>query len=108
MNRSGGPYVAKQASWTETGGASLQLLEDLRENVGDVDLWGGVGALVRAVDVRQLPVPRVLIHPPDEVALRRAVVVVVLHLLKRSVDHHPELKPAAAMEDDALAAKDEC
>jgi hypothetical protein len=45
--------------------------------------------------------------PPDEVALGRAVVVVVLDLLKRPVDDHPELQPAAAMENDALAAKDE-
>jgi hypothetical protein len=34
-------------------------------------------------------------------------VVVVFHLLKRPVDHHPELEQAAAMEDDALAAEDE-
>jgi hypothetical protein len=35
-----------------TEASSLQLLEDLRENVGDVDLWVTVGALARAVDVR--------------------------------------------------------
>jgi hypothetical protein len=34
-------------------------------------------------------------------------VVVVLDLLKRPVDDHPELEPAAAREDDALVAEDE-
>jgi hypothetical protein len=43
-----------------------------------------------------------LVHPPDQLALGRAVVVVVLHLLKRSVDHHPELEPAAATSAVAL------
>jgi hypothetical protein len=57
--------------------------------------------------VRQFPVPRVLVHPPDQFALRRAVVVVVLDLLERPIDDHSELQPAAAREDDALAAEDE-
>ena len=64
-------------------------------------------ATVSAVNVRQLPVSWVLVHPPDQLTLRRAVVVVVLDLLKRPVDHHPKFKPAAAVEDDALAAEDQ-
>jgi hypothetical protein len=86
---------------------SLQLLEDLRQNVGDVDLWVAIGALARAVNRRQLPMPRVPVHSPDQLTPRRAVVVVVLDLLKRPVDDHPELESAAAMEDDALATEDE-
>jgi hypothetical protein len=78
-----------------------------KENVGDIDLWAGIRALARAVDMRQLPVPGVLVHPPDQLALRRAVVVVVLDLLERPIDDHSELEPAAAMEDAALAAEDE-
>jgi hypothetical protein len=47
--------------------------------------------------MRQLPVPRVLVHPPDEVALRRAEVVVVLHLLERPIDDH---SPRCFIHDD--------
>jgi hypothetical protein len=90
-----------------TGGASLQLLEDLRQHLGDIDLRVGVMATARAVNVQQLPVPRVLVYPPDQLAPRRAVMVVVLDLLDRPVDDHPELEPAAAMKDNALAAEDE-
>jgi hypothetical protein len=100
----GGAAVA--VFWVDRAG-SLQLLEDLRQDVGDIDLWVAVMATVSAVNVRQLPMSWVLVHPPDQLTLRRALVVVVLDLLKRPVDHHPKFKPAAAVEDDALAAEDQ-